>query len=190
MIKKLFCIALAAVMVLCLCACSKENAGNDEPGLPEPSAVPSEPAADDGENNTTTHSEDEIKNALDGIDDDLALISFTGAKEAQVTAGQLKQAELYDYTESQADDTPVFSGPLVRDVLALIGAENAESFTVVLGSGAYNQSFSIKELDLDTALFGVLKDGKLIGEGRCVLICVTHDGFSYVQEVNEPLVLD
>ena len=193
MIKKTVCALLALVLILSLCACAKRDANDGKNSEPTAEATekPAQETPDpDGENNVTVPADDDAGSAFNGVDDGAVLISFTGLKEAEVTAAQLKDMKMYEYTETTGDETPVFCGPLVRDVLAAIGASEASSMNIMLGGGQASRSFNISELDLDTAILAVIMDGSVQGEGVCTLVCTTHDGFSYLLNVNSPIVLE
>lgn len=195
MLKKITCMLLAALMLFAACACAKKAQPDSglKPDASSPTATPATaPTAqpvDDGPANLTTESA-EGEGALSALEPSTVLLSFTGAVEAEVTAEQLKALDLYDYSESSGEDTPVFSGPLVRDVLALIGADGVSSINVLLGGGQAKQSFELANIDLETALFAVLKDGSLMHGNKSVLVCKTLDGFSYVQYIDAPLELE
>ena len=142
---------------------------------------------DDGPTNVTTPSDEDVFAAFGPAD---VLISFTGYVEAEVTAEQLKTLDVFDYTETQGDDTPVFTGVLVKDLLELIGAGDAVTLTVTMGGGAAKRDFALANMELDTAMFAFFSDGTPMKDGVCTLICTMLDGFGYTQTVAEPIVLD
>ena len=180
----LLCAVLMFSTVLCFAACSGRGA------QPVPtSSVPQVTPDPDGATNETVPAKEGAGAALAEAADTV-LIRFTGLAEAEVTAKDIAEMDLYEYTETTLSDTPVFCGPLVRDVLAGIGASQAKTLKIMLGGGKADRSFGIAELNLDTAMFAVMKDGALSGEGRCTLICVTLDGFSYMLDADSAIVLE
>ena len=197
MLKKIVCILMAALLVFAFCACKKQSDDKQDPsgsktdtirtedqGQKPEQTQTSDPADDTG--NYTAESDD--KTPFDGADADAVLLTFTGIKEAQVTAAQLAGLPLYEYSESSADDTPVYRGPLVKDVLALIGADNATKLSISYEGVPMTHEFVISELELDTAIFAVIRDGKLMEDGS-VFICTTDEGFNYLLSVSEPYTL-
>ena len=184
MFKKSLCILLAALLICCACACAKRSEGGAEPTA-TPTAAPTAQPGDDGPTNVTTPSKDDAFAALDPA---AVLIRFKGAVEADVTAEQLKELSVFDYTETQGDDTPVFTGVLVKDLMELIGAADAQKLTITMGGGAAELDFAMDNMDLDTAMFAFIKNGAPIKDGGSMLICKTLDGFGYTQNIDEPVV--
>ena len=117
------------------------------------------------------------------------LLSFTGLKQAEVTAEMLSGMDIYDFSESDGEDTPVYSGALISEVLRLIGANSAKSITVNLGGSDMTLDFLLSDMDLSSAIFAVIKDGKLITDGSSMIIFTTADGFNYILSVTDPYIL-
>ena len=193
MFKKTICVLLAALMIFALCACANRpgqtkadptantDAKATEAGAPTSAQEPERPDYTD-----VPAAADEL---FADLDDATVVIRFTGEAEAEVTIGQIKALSLRQYSESADDDTPVFSGPSMADVLGIIGGNKADTITISFGNAASNLVFNLADIDLSSALFAVFKDGKLMGENKSTLICSTSDGFEYVTEIEEPIIL-
>lgn len=188
MFKKIVCILLAVACVFALCACKKQDNPQGADKQPDAAEVTQKPAAEvtqqpanaevpDDETGNYTAETDE-KTPLGEADPAAVLLTFEGVKQAQVTAGQLAELPLYEYSESSGEDTPVYRGPLVTDVLALIGATGATKIVITYPEVGVSHEFVISELDPETSIFAVIKDGKLTENST--FICSTTDGFNYV----------
>lgn len=195
MLKKSICILLAALCVFALCACKKtgeddrvkpDSASNTaDNGASKPAATAVPAPAETG--NYTVPADDNAPVA----DEDSAkvLLTFNGLVEAEVTAGQLKELEFYEYSDSSDDDTPAYSGPLVRDVLKLIGAENAVKITIKYDAVDVVREFVLADVDLEKAMFAVIRDGEVMSGGS-VFICPTADGFNYIINVDTAYTIE
>lgn len=214
MFKKTISIMLAVIMIAALCACAKpagQQANNDPQPVvsqrvddgqkPENTPAPEQTAAPVGDTTPapvreTPDPDDEgsyfipcegSEAAFDEADPETVLITFTGLVEAGLTAEQLSGMDIYDFSESMGDDTPVFSGPLVSEVLRLAGANDVSVITITFGQGM-TMDFMLTDFDLSTAIFAVIKDGKLL-ENENMFICTTTEGFNYIFSVTEPYEL-
>ena len=195
MLKKIVCILLAVILVCALCACKKQDtpsqngdkqqASATQANATQKPAVTAAAPVDDSGNYTA---ETDEKTPLGEADPSAVLLTFEGLKQAQVTAGQLAELPLYEYSESTGEDTPVYRGPRIMDVLALIGAEGANKLVVTYPEVGVSHEFSIADIDAETSIFAVIKDGKLTDNST--LICSTSDGFNYVLIVDGAYTLN
>ena len=209
MLKKIFCLLLAAAFVLAFCACAaqpetqKQDDGlkEDATAAPAADATPTPPSTvpdktqssakpaetpDPNEQGAYFIPSEEGAEAFDSVDPDTVLLTFTGSVEVQLTAEQLSGMDIYDYSETTGSDTPVYSGPLVTEVLRMAGAQDASVITVTLGG--MTMDFMMSDFDRDTAIFAVIKDGKLV-ENTSYFICTTTEEFNYILDVSTPYIL-
>lgn len=186
MIKKAICLMFAALLLCGVCACANNNKTIQPTDAPKTTAAP---AATDAATAVPATQVPVNYDPYEGLSDDTVLVAFDGLVNAGLTVAQAKQQQLVDFDRKDEEDTPALSGILLKDLLALVGAENAKSITVNYDEASFAKTFELAKLDMDTAMVYILRNGMAIGEGNSFLVLTDADGFEYSIEVKKPLTL-
>ena len=187
MIKKAICLMFAALLLCGLCACANNNKTIQPTEAPKPTDTPA--ATQQAATAVPATQAPANYDPYEGLSEDTVLVAFDGIVSAGLTVAQAKQQQLVELDRGTEEDVPAMSGMLLKDVLALVGAENAKSVTVNFDEASFARTFELAKLDMDSAMVYFLRNGKAMGEGKCCLVITDADGFEYTLDVEKPLTL-